>query len=257
MQISLSYFFYINIILTLFLAYLFFKKQKEISKLIMITNLYIFFYFLSPGISSFLFDYLGSSSQFLTLFYILVLSFIFLIFSGFQKSFLGAVGKLNFALSFLVVLLGAVFGLGFILLQEPVGALLYDISTTDTLISLFSLASIAFLIALSEQLAFSGIFFNAYKKVISEHKAKLFIAALFVLFHFLKFDILSQHYALVSPYFSPFYLTGYYLLLFFFMYIALQLYTLKSDRYKGSFLYPLLLHFVTDFFLFTYFYFKI
>lgn len=255
LKISLKYFFYFNIILTLVFSYVFFRKSRELSKILIVSNLFIFFYFLSPQVSEFLFDLLGRSSQFLVLFYNFIIAYIFLVFSGLHKHFLGNLRMFSWRIFFIVMLVGFFFSLLFVFANEPVSILLQDVSGPDMLMSLIAIASIAFLVGLNEQMIFSGLFFNMYKKLSSPFHATIYTSILFVAFHFIRFDFLYDFYSQYSSFLSPIYIAVYYILLFLFMMSALYFYSLDTKKYKGNFFYPFILHVSTDFFLFAFYYF--
>ncbi len=107
---KLQYFFYFNIILTLLIAYLFFKRSRHLSKELILTNLFIFFYFLYPNVSWFFTELFGNDSYIYILFYTILISYIFLLFSGEHKNFFGNIKNINFPLSLVIILIGIFIG---------------------------------------------------------------------------------------------------------------------------------------------------
>ena len=106
-----------------------------------------------------------------------------------------------------------------------------------------------FILALSEQIIFAGFLFNTYRKLTSRNDAYFQVATVFVLFHLLRFEQLVIEFWNNFAFSYLYQMTYYYILLFIFMLIALYLYSFKSKKYEGNFVYPVILHFVTDFVL--------
>lgn len=246
--LSLSYFFYTDIILTFIVSYVFFKNSRHLSKTLILTNIFIFFYFLYPNVANFLQQLLGNESYFFILFYNILLAYVFLAFSGYHNDFLGHVRKINLKILGIVVILGLAFGLFFFLVKEPFPSAF----TEDSAMSLVFISKLIFwtiVLAISEQIIFSAFLLRSYEKLTSKHDAFFQVSAIFVLFHVLRFKVL------ISSYYSNFgsmaitYLCGYYFLLFLFMMTCLYFYSMRG-KHEGSFVYPVLLHFVTDLFLF-------
>jgi len=100
-------------------------------------------------------------------------------------------------------------------------------------------------------------FFNLYQKLTSKRDAIYQVSTIFVLFHFLRFEVLIKHYYVNFHDFYLVYIIGYYILLFLFMVTALNLYSFKSKKYEGNFIYPVVLHFAADFGLFFFYVFGI
>ncbi len=244
-EINIKYFFYFNIFITLFLSYIFFKRSKKLSKFLIVTNMFIFFYFLYPQIASYLNLLLREDAYLFILFYNLFIAFIFLVFSSEHKTFLKNVKNFDIRVFGVVIILGLTFGVLFYLVKEPIPiSLLSGLGFQQYFMkALF----FTFVLALSEQMIFSGFLFNVYKELTGKKDSFFQVSAIFVLFHMLRFE------KLVVSYFQNFHMNflymifAYYVLLFAFMLTALYLYTFKSKKHSGSFIYPVMLHFITDF----------
>lgn len=245
-DVSLKYFFYFDIIFTLIVSYFFFKRSKKLSKTLIITNLFIFFYFLYPYFASFMTQLLGVQSYIFIIFYNVLIAYIFLLFSGYHKDFLGNISKFNFSLFFLILLVGFAFGLMFNIVKEPVPDVLMNFNDgIGSMIGFFIFSSLIF--AISEQVIFSGFLFNIYRKLTSTYDAFYQTAIIFVLFHILRFEELVKYYFVNFNDFYILFILAYYILLFIFMICALYLYSFKSKEYEGNFFYPVVLHFAADF----------
>ena len=253
-DVGMSYFFYSLIITTFILSYFFFKRSRKLSKYIIVTNLFIFFYFLSPMVSQFLYNLFGTKSYLFVLFYNLVIAYLFLLFSGFKDSLYKNLEKTNWKIIGLVVLIGIFFGFLFFFVKEPIPAILsnpYEINYYPKVI-FFTI-----ILAISEQMIFSGFLFNTYKKLTNKKEAMFQVATLFFLFHMLRFSSLIETFIY---YFGSWYILMvilYYLFLFIFMLFCIYLYDFTSSKkhklkWHGNFLYPVLLHFVTDLVLFIF-----
>jgi membrane protease YdiL (CAAX protease family) len=250
---DLQYFFYFNVIFTLIVSFIYFKKSKSLSKELILTNMFIFFYFLYPNVAWFFTALFKNESYIYILFYTIIVSYVFLILSGEHKKFVKNIYSIKSSLIFISLLLGFFFGFLFFLIKEPLPNLFLDILSEGTFMQTFIfLIAVSFLIALSEQMIFSGFLYNSYKKLSSKKFAFIETSTIFVLFHFLRIEILYNYYKFQFPDFFIFYLLAYYFLLFFFMIVALYLYSLSGKNYKGSFLYPVILHFGADLGLFLF-----
>lgn len=256
-DISLKYFFYFDIILTFFLSYFFFKHSKKLAKMLIITNLFIFFYFLYPTISSFLSELLGAQSYIYIIFYNILIAYLFLFFSGYHKNFVGDFKKISFPLLGIVVLSGLAFGLFFEIIKEPIPSIFTNFPNTSSFDIIKFLFFSSFLVAFSEQMIFSGFLFNVYKNLSSKHDAFYQTAIIFVMFHLLRFEILVKYYYTYFNSYYILYLGLYYILLFTFMLTALYFYSFKKGKYEGNFMYAVILHFMADFGLFAFYYFGI
>lgn len=247
-NIPTSYFFYFNIILTFILSYIFFKRSKALSKALIITNIFIFFYFLYPSISSYLYALLGEESYMFILFYNILLAYIFIVFSSEHKHFLKNIKKTNFKILGIVILIGLLFGLLFYFVKEPV-----PLNSLFNPIDPSYIQKVAFytiVLAISEQIIFSGFLFNTYKKLTHQKEAYFQVAVIFLLFHLLRFQNLLQTYIRNFDSYFLILMILYYALLVIFMLTALYFYNFKSKKYEGNFIYPVILHFVTDFTMF-------
>ncbi|MFW5705037.1 MAG: type II CAAX prenyl endopeptidase Rce1 family protein [Nanoarchaeota archaeon] len=249
-SISLKYFFYINLILTLILSYIYFKTSKKVSKALILTNMFILFFFLSPVFFSFLHDLFGSKSYIIILLYNIFIASIFLFFSGFFHELFTGIKNFKFKLLLLVALIG--FGTGFLfwLIKEPVPEVILNVGSGSIIFSTLSVALGSLIVALSEQIIFVGFLYNSYKRLVSKKTAFYQVSTIFVLFHFLRIESLLAFYKLNFGMFHIIFIVLYYLFLFFFMKIALYLYTFKGKKYSGNFVYPVVLHAMADFTLF-------
>ena len=252
-NVSLRYFFYFNILFTMFLSYSYFKKSKELAKSLIVTNLFIFFYFLYPQVAWFVHEIFGVSGYVFVLFYNVLVAYVFILLSGYKNSFFGNFSKFNFKIFLVVLMIGFVFGLLFSIIKEPIPSVFtgYDASSFWEFIGFLAFSS--FIIGFSEQMIFSGFLFNSYKNLTSKFEAYFQVALIFVLFHLLRFQVLVSHY---FKYFNDWYLlyiSAYYVLLFVFMCSALYFYSFKYKKYEGNFAYPVALHFAADFGLFFFY----
>jgi len=252
LNISLKYFFYFDICLTFILSYFFFNHSKKLAKMLILTNLFIFFYFLYPKVSFYLSEFFGNQSYIFILFYNVFIAFIFLFFSGNHKTFLGDFKKINFKLLLIIILIGILGGFVFSLLKEPIPNMLLSISNQSFTNIFFFLIGTSFVFAFSEQIIFNGFLLNIYKDLTSLKEARLQVITLFVLFHLLRFEILVNYYYNNFGNLYFIYLILYYIALFIFMYLATYFYSFKSKKYSGNFLYPFFFHFMTDLFLFIF-----
>lgn len=246
-EFPIEYFFYFTIIITLILGYVYFKKSKKISKILILTNLFIFFYFLYPKIASFLTSLFGTQSYLIVLFYTILLSYVFLFLSGRHTSFLGKIEKWDYKIALVSFVVGLSFGALFYLIQEPVPSMFVEFIEDGTLYEFVKyIIFSSLIIAVAEQMIFSGFLFNSYRELTSKFDAFYQVSIIFVSFHLLRFEVLVKQY---FSNFSEFYLlfiSLYYVLLFVFMLVALYLYSFKYKHYEGNFSYPVLLHFGAD-----------
>lgn len=255
-NISFKFFFYFTVFATFFLSYFYFKKSKDLTKFFILSNLFILFYFLSQGVSYFLFDLFNMRSYMLIFLYNITIVFIFLIFSGLIKNYLEGIKNIKISLLLIVFLFGFIFGFLFFLIKEPVIGSFLDVSSTSLLYSISLLAFNSFMIGFIEQSTFGGFFYNMYKKFFSKSKSMHYTAILFALFHLANIVFLIEHYkSYLGINFSFLGILAYGFLLYIFMYFAIYLYTLKGKKYTGCIVYSIILHFCADFSLFLLYYF--
>jgi membrane protease YdiL (CAAX protease family) len=252
-NISLKYFFYFNILTTLILSFYYFKKSRKLAKYLIVTNLFIFFYFLYPNIAWFFTEIFNSSSYVFIVFYNILIAFIFLSLSGHKEDLLGNFERFKPKVFLVILLLGTVFGLLFTVIKEPIPALFTSVIDNSEASLLGFILFSSFLVAFSEQIIFSGFLFNVYSKLTSKKDAIYQVSIIFVLFHLLRFEILVKHYYVNFTDLFLLYLFAYYIMLFVFMTTALYLYSFKSKKYSGNFFYPVALHFAADFSLFLFY----
>ncbi len=252
-DISVMYLFYFILIFTSVLSYLYFRKSKSLARALITTNLFIFFYFLYPFIALFMHEIFESFWYIFIIFYHILIGYLFLVLSGNSKNLLGNIEKFSSKVFLLVLLCGIVFGFLFFLVGEPISQeILKGEGMNSQVISFIILSS--FLVAFSEQMIFSGFLFNTYKGLSPRYHAFYQTAIIFVLFHSLRFEVLFEAYFKSFGELFLLYIFLYYVLLFFFMISALYFYSFKHKEVEGNFIYPLCLHFLTDFvWLFFYF----
>jgi membrane protease YdiL (CAAX protease family) len=256
---DLKYFFYFNIFFTFFLSYIFFRTSKKLSKTLIVTNMFILFYFLFPKVAQFLYVLLGSESYLFIVFYNVLIAYLFLFFSGYHKNFLGDYKNFSLKFFFLILLLSLVLGLLFFFVKEPLPGFFDSVSKESSVIGtlLFLLGS-SFAVGFSEQIIFSGFLYNIYKNLTNKVEAILQVSLIFVFFHMLRVKSLVNTFYLNFGEFYYIYLFLYYLFLFFFMYLSVNLYSFKikfkGKEYRGNIFYPIILHTLTDFSLFFFYY---
>lgn len=254
-DLPMRIFFYAVLVSTIIFSYLFFKKSKKLAKTLIVTNLFIFFYFLYPYVASYFYEVAGNQTYSIVLLYTILISYAFLVFAGKQKTFLGDLSKFDFKFMGIILILGIFLGFLFSLTKEPIPALFIEILQNNGLLATIGfLIFTSLIIAVSEQMIFSGVLFNSYKELTSRYDAYFQTAILFVMFHLLRFEVLVSHYYLNFPDLYLFYITGYYILLFAFMLLALYLYSHNGRKHKGNFFYPVGLHFGADFGLFVFYF---
>jgi membrane protease YdiL (CAAX protease family) len=253
-NISLKYFFYFNLITTFVVSFFFFKRSRKLAKQLIVTNLFIFFYFLYPQVAWFLSEVFSTQGYIFIIAYNVIIAYIFLIFSGYKNNLLGNIKKFNLGVLLCIVLLGLVIGLLFNLVKEPVPSLFLQFSNQDVISIMLFLIVSSFLVAFSEQMIFSGFLFNTYRKLTSKYDAFYQVSLIFVLFHLLRFEILVKHYFVNFSNWYLVFITCYYLLLFVFMLLCLYFYSFKTKKYEGNFLYPVMFHFMADLGLFLFYF---
>jgi hypothetical protein len=181
---------------------------------------------------------------------------IFLLFSGLHKEVTWfRPRELKLSVIGITTLIAVVFAVLFILVREPVPSLLLEYNSGSLLVVGSMLFLTAFMVAISEQIIFISFFYTVYAKLHSKQSAIWQVAVLFVGFHFLRLENLLNHFHLVFEQVWLLVLILYYLLLLAFMGTSVYLYSIKGHRFSGQFLYPVLLHFVTDLGLFGFYYF--
>lgn len=253
-NVSLEYFFYFNLLFTFVVSYFFFKRSKALAKALIVTNLFIFFYFLYPSISWFLSEVFMAQGYVFIIAYNVLIAYLFLTFSGNRDKLLGNFKGFKMSIFFCIILLGIVFGLLFAIIKEPIPTLFTEVAHNGTLSLLSFLLFSSFAVAFSEQMIFSGFLFNTYRSLNgSKFDAYYQTALIFVLFHLLRFEILVKHYFTNFNEWYLIFISAYYILLFVFMITALYLYSFKSKKYEGNFVYPVMLHFMADFGLFLFY----
>jgi hypothetical protein len=252
-DLSLSYFFYVNVIGTIILSYIFFKRSKILSKALILTNMFILFYFLYPNIESFLYELMGTRSFFYILFYNIFIATVFIFFSGLHKTFLGDYKKLNVKILSFAIFISFFIGFAFFLIKEPVPPNFVNFSE-PIFIALRGIIFSSFVVALSEQMIFLGFLYNTYTKLSSKKDSIYQVAVIFVMFHMLRFENLIAFYKANFGDLFMIFIILYYLFLFLFIMISIHFYTLKGKKYTGNFIYPLAIHMVADFTLFFMYY---
>lgn len=257
LSLDMSTFFYINIFVTFFLSLLFFKKSKKLSRTLIITNMFILFYFFSGIVIPFLFRLFDNVSYYYLLFYNLILGVCFLFFSGKMRSIYESLKNFKLSILFLTFMVGFMLSFLFIFFREPVSGQILDVYATDFLVSVLLIASFAFLVGLSEQIIFSGFLYQTYLDLTNENEAKIHTSIMFVLFHLLGFAGILRYYEGIVGSLSWFYILGYLVSLGVFMYVALYFFSFKSKNYSGNIVYAVGLHFSVDLILFMFYYLRI
>ncbi len=249
-NIHLKYFFYIDILVTLFVSYLFFLKSKRVSKDLIITNLFIFCIFLFPFVEKYLYILFGSSSYFIRLFYLLSVSYIFIQVTGSYKEIYRVKGT-SFKVISLILIVSLFFGMIFYSLREPYPLEFKEFLKTNSLSSFFAILFNTFSIALTEELMIIGVFYSVYKSLTSRFNAISQASIIFLLFHLIRFYNLAKYYFVTFGKNFLFYLVSYYIALFVFMVVSLNFYSFKREKYKGNILYSIIFHALTDFSMLT------
>lgn len=248
---DMSYFFYLLMGVTFIFGFVFFKTSKDITKSLILTNLFIFFYFLYPFFSEFFSVFFNVGGFFFVLFYNIIIAFIFILFLGEQRNFIGDIKRTSFGILFLTLFSGIFFGGVFYLIDEPIPLELFGFVSDFDLLGFFVfVAFFSLMIAIGEQMIFTGFLYNVYSKLTSKWNAFIQVALLFSLFHALNLDKIIEHFG-GDGVNSMIFIFLYFIFLFIFMLLALMLYTFRWKKYNGNFLYPVLFHFVVDFILFT------
>lgn len=248
-QWNLELFFYSLIFTTLVLSYLMFSKFRVFSKGIILSNLFVYFYFLYPYIGVFSTQYFPQISTYILILYTLFLSYILLEFLGKKEEILKTIPNISVTPIVFVFLGSFLVGAIFFFVGEPIPKEIFSIEQGATNLILYILF-LAFLIGISEQLLFTGFLFQTYKTMTSEMEAQIQTSILFVAFHMLRIQAVIASFVLVYGSNAYFYMTLYFLALFLFMNISILLYrgfTFKGKQIKGSFTYSVIFHTLVDF----------
>lgn len=251
-NLSLKTFFYFDIILTFILSYIFFSRSRKLSKMVIVTNLFILFYFLYPQVSIFFTLIFRENSYLFILLYNVLIAYIFLLVSGKKKVFFGKLKNFNIKLFFISILIGLVFGLIFTLLKEPIPSMINSVFNEGLSNILFFLIGSGVVIAFSEQVIFTGFLYNIYSDLTSKFDAVFQVSIIFVMFHLLRFNQLVNAYKMNFGDLYLIQLSLYYVFLFIFMSVCIYFYSLNYKGYKGNFIYPVVIHFTTDLSLFIF-----
>ena len=244
-ELKLDYFFYILIIITGLVSYYFFDKNKTFSKGVVLTNLFVFFYFLYPFIAQFLSQTIPQISTYALILYTLFLAYLFLEFLGKKEKVLNTIKNSKVSIILLLIPLSLVSGFIFYSVGEPIPREAIDTHTSITSI-IISVFVLALLIGISEQLLFSGFVYNTYKTMTSNLDAQIQTSILFIAFHMIRIQVLIESFVLYYFELAYMFLTIYFLCLFIFMNICIKLFE-GSNKFKGSLLYPIIFHTLTDF----------
>ncbi|MFT4244214.1 MAG: type II CAAX prenyl endopeptidase Rce1 family protein [Candidatus Woesearchaeota archaeon] len=232
-------------IVTIFLSYYFFNKNRVFSKGIIITNLFVFFYFLYPFIGEFISLTTPQISTYVLILYTLLLAYLFLEFLGKKQEVLMTFKNSKVSILLILIPLSIITGFLFFIIGEPIPkeSLLFGDSLFSVLFLTFILA---LLIGISEQLLFSGFVYNTYKTMTSNIDAQIQTSILFVAFHMIRIQVLIESFVIYYLEFAYFYLILYFIALFIFMNICIKLYE-GTKKIKGSLLYSIIFHTLTDF----------
>lgn len=244
-QYNIEYIFYSLITTTFILSYIMFKKHKVFSKGIILTNLFVYFYFLYPHVGRLSYELFSDASTYILIFYTLFLAYIFLEFSGKKNLVIDSI--LNYKLSYLLltVLIGFMFGIIFYFVGEPIPSSMFlEESTLPSIV--LNIFIISFLIGISEQLLFTGFLYNTYASMTHPIDAQIQTSLLFVAFHMLRIEVIIASFFTVFMKLAYIYLFLYFVALFVFMNISILFYR-GIKNYKGSFIYSVLFHTIVDF----------
>lgn len=244
-EYSTQYLFYILTGVTFVLSYIMFYKHKKFSKGIILTNLFVYFYFLYPHIGRFSSELFPNLSTYILILYTLFLAYILLEFSREKEIVLKSIfnTKMNYIL--LSILIGFVFGIIFYLVGEPIPSEIFaGESTLPSLI--LNIFIISFLIGVSEQLLFTGFLYTTYASMTRPIDAQIQTSLLFVAFHMLRIEVIIASFFTIFLELAYLYLFLYFLALFVFMNISIILYR-GIKNMKGSFAYSVIFHTIVDF----------
>ncbi len=250
----IKYFFYIDITITFIISYFFFKKSKELSKSLIVTNLFIFFLFLFPYLEDFFKYFFGAeTSVYIRIFYNLFIVYLFVELSGNLNKLL-IFNKISLRNIFKISLFGLFLGIIFFVLREPLPKNLYvgHITLSSILNFLFNTLSISIL----EEFMIIGIFYLTYRKVVKKYDAIYQSGLIFILFHLIRFKNLTIYYFYNFQNIFLIFLILYYFALFIFIIISINLFEPTFKIFKKfiknkerNIIYPVILHMLTDFFL--------
>ncbi|MFP4402022.1 MAG: hypothetical protein ACLFPL_02225 [Candidatus Nanoarchaeia archaeon] len=246
-QLELKYFFYGVIITTFIFSYLTFSKYRKFSKGIILSNLFIYFYFLYPYIAEFFSQINPQLTNYILILYTLFLALILLEFLGKKNEVLQTIYNVNFKRLLQICLFAIPFGILFYLVGEPIPREIFSIDSSLINTILHALF-VAFLIGVSEQFLFTGFVHNMYSTMTSKVDAQIQTSILFVLFHMLRIKVIMGSFVLMYNQFAYLMILCYFLALFIFMNISIYLFR-GSKHFKGSIVYSVLFHTLVDFIL--------
>ena len=245
-NLKLEYFFYTLIISTLIISYVTFTKYKTFSKGIVLTNLFVYFYFLYPYIAEFTTNLIGSQSAYILILYTLLLAFILLEFLGKKEHVLRTIYDLKFKGILGVFALALVFGTVFYVAGEPIPTQILEEAPQSLIIIILHIFFLSFLIGVSEQLLFTGFLYNTYSTMTRAIDAQIQTALLFVSFHMLRIKAVVSSFMIQYGPLAETYIFLYFCFLFVFMNISILLYR-GCSWFKGSFAYSVIFHTIVDF----------
>ncbi len=248
-QLNLEIFFYILMSVTFVVSYLTFKNRRSFSRGIILTNLFIFSYFLYPYIAVFTTTILGYQGTYALILYTLVLAYLFLEFLNKKEEVLESIRYMGIK-PFLYILLIAIFlGQLFYFAGEPIPSQFVKYEHPNIIVIIVEIFILSFLIGLSEQLLFTGFVYNTYKTMTREIDAQIQTSLLFIAFHMLRIKALVYAFIIEYGSLAYMYLSIYFLALFVFMMISIGFYRGMQGRFKGSIGYSILFHTFVDFVL--------
>lgn len=248
-QLNLEYFFYFLMGTTFLVSYLTFKEKKSFSKGIILTNLFIFFYFLYPYIAVFTSTILGYQSTYALIFYTLLLAYLFLEFLGKKEEVLESIRSMRIKPFLYILLIGIFLGQLFYFAGEPIPSQFVKYEHPNLIVVIVEIFILSFLIGLSEQLLFTGFVFNTYTSMTREIDAQIQTSLLFIAFHMLRIKALVYAFIIEYGSLAYMYLSIYFIALFIFMMIAIGFYRGMKGHFKGSIGYAILFHTFVDFVL--------
>ncbi len=247
-KIKTQSFFLIAFFLMFFFSYLDFKKNKKLSKEMIVINFFIFFYFFSKNILSYISNLFGREILVVDLVILFLIVFCFYLFIGNNSKITFSISKMELKPFFYVLGISVFMSIIFFILREPTP---YFIKSMDNFWGgLGLIVLISALVSFTEEIIFLGIFYTTYIKFFSKKVSKISTSVLFGLFHIVEITFLIHYFKLISSFYY-FYLIFYFIALFTFMQISIYFfeksYNIKTRKYNLA--YSIFLHFLSDCFL--------
>lgn len=241
---SSKYTFYTLIFTTLLLSYVMFKKHRKFSKGIILTNLFVYFYFLYPYVGNFTYELFSEASNYILILYTLFLAYLFLEFLGKRLEVLSSIFNTKFQYLALSLLFAFLFGILFYFVGEPVPFSLFTQSSSLSIL-IVQILLFSFLVGISEQLLFTGFLYNTYSSMTRPIDAQIQTSLLFVAFHMLRIEVITESFLVQFIELAYVYIFLYFLALFVFMNVSILLFR-GFKKIKGSFTYSVIFHTIVD-----------